>query len=233
MHQHQEPDRAPTPAPRADLYRTPHRTLRYLLANLLVAFGRTSFDDPADVETVLSELAAVLAACDAHVAHEDQHVRPVLLERAPSTLVAIDGEHADHARHVEELRALAASLRAAQTSDDKNDVGRTLYLHYSVFVAETLAHAAYEERVVQPLLERFVSAEELEKIHRAILASIPPPEMLRWARSMIPASDRATRAAFVQQIRSNAPPAAFAALMSDLRGVLSAPDLVDLQRRCG
>jgi hypothetical protein len=137
-----------------EVYETPHRTLRDLLATLLVTLGRTSFDDAAEVETVLGELASVLAACDAHIAHEDQHLRPALLERAPGTLVTLDGQHADHARHVAELRALAAALCDARTRDDKNALGRTLYLHYSVFVAETLVHSAYEERVVQPLLER-------------------------------------------------------------------------------
>jgi hypothetical protein len=216
--------------PRPDLYKTPHRTLRYMLANLLVELGRTSFDDPAEVEKVTGELAAVLAACDAHIAHEDEHVRPLLLERAPSTVGKLDGEHTDHTRHVEELRALAASLRDARTSEMKNDVGWTLYLHYSVFVADTLAHAAYEERVVQPLIERFVSAAELEELHRAIVASIPPREMLQFASSMIPAADRTTRAAFVAQMRSSAPPEAYAALMSNLRGVLDARDLADLEQ---
>jgi hypothetical protein len=225
------PASIPAPPRRVDMYSAPHRALRYMLSNVLVSMGRASFVDSVEVETILADLAAVLWACDNHIAHEDAHVRPALAQRAPSTIATIDGEHAEHARHVHELRSLASSLRLAQTPAGRIDLGRTLYLHYSLFVAETLAHAAYEERVVQPLLDRLFTFEELETIHLAVIASIPPQDMMVWLRSMIPAVERAERAALAGQVKANAPPPAFAALMNDLRAILRAEDFADLEQR--
>jgi hypothetical protein len=111
--------------------------------------------------------------------------------------------------------------------------GRTLYLHFSVFVAETLAHMAYEERVVQPLLERTFSAAQLQAIHFAIVSSIPSQEMMQWLRAMIPATDRARRAEMVANVRANAPPPMVAALLDDLQSRLSPRDFADLQNRLG
>jgi hemerythrin-like domain-containing protein len=208
------------PPRRVDVYGTPHRALRYLLSNLVVSMGRTSFGDPMEVEAVLGELASALSACESHIAHEDAHLRPALEQRAPSTVAEIDREHAAHAEQVEQLRALAASLRHAQTRERRIELGRTLTLHFSVFVAETFAHAAHEERVVQPLLDRLFSSEELETIHSAVLASIPPHEMMVWLRWIVPSATREERTALLAQVQANAPPDAFAALMSDLRKAL-------------
>ena len=221
----------PSSAPRVDLYRAPHKGLRYLLANLLLRMGSASFEEPGDARAVIDELEAALWACDGHIEHEDRHVRPALAERAPTAIATLDAEHADHAHQVAELRALSSALAAAGTPEERRVVGDMLYLHFSVFVAETLAHMAYEERVVQPLLDRLLSIEELGAIHVAIVSSIPPPEMITFLRSMVPGANRAERAELVGSVKANAPPEAFEALMRELRPRLSPEDWADLTRR--
>jgi hypothetical protein len=216
---------------RIELYRLPHKALRLCLTNVLVKMGRASFDEPTDVDAILADLALALWACDDHIAHEDTHVRPALAERASSTLATLDAEHTEHARQVAELRAIATSLRDSETAEDKTALGATLYLHFSVFVAETLAHMAYEERVVQTLLDRLFSTEELEAIHQAILASIPPQQMIASLRLFVPAINPAERAELLGGVKAGAPPQAFAAVLQEVRPLISVEDWADLGRR--
>jgi hypothetical protein len=204
-----------------------------MLSNLLVAMGRATFADPAEALAVASELSLVLWACDGHIVHEERHLRPLLTARTPNATSTLDDEHREHAQQVAELRAIAGALRDAATIEARVAVGHTLYLHFSVFVAETLAHMAYEERVVQPLLDRLCSTEELHAVETAILASIAPLDMIVWLRAMVPASDRRTRAELLAKVRAGAPPDVFTSLLNDLRPLLRAEDRADLAERLG
>ncbi len=191
-------------APRVDMYGPPHKMLRFMLGNLLVQMGATSFGDEAQAASTRATLEMALWACDSHIEHEDRHVRPALVERAPMAVGTLDTEHAEHVQQVAELRALAGALGKATSASERQALGQTLYLHYSVFVAETLAHMAYEERVVQPLLERLFTPAELQAIEGAILASIAPQEMMTLVRYMVPALNREERAGMLGGMKANA-----------------------------
>jgi hemerythrin-like domain-containing protein len=218
---------------RSNVYRAPHKMLRFLLANLLVEMGRTTFGETAQIEPILVQLESALVACDSHIEHEDSHVRPILAGRAPNAVSTLDTEHAEHAEHVAELRALARSLGGATTAEARTSLGETLYLHVTVFVAETLAHMAYEERVVQPLVERLFTDEELLAIHGAIIASIPPAEMMVALQAMIPASNREERAEMLGNVRAGAGEGAFRGILQSVRGLLRQDDFADLCGRLG
>lgn len=213
---------------RVDVYGTPHRALRYALSNVLLAMGRATFGDEADASAILAELENALWAADAHIAHEDQYLRPALLERGANAVHTLDDEHAEHATQVAELRAMARSLASAATSGARAALGETLYLHFSVFVAETFAHMAYEERVVQPLLDRLFEPEELERIHEAIVASIPPNEMFLWLGWMLPSTDRKQRGQLMAQVRAVVPPEVLGALLEVVRPRLAPADFAEL-----
>lgn len=224
------PSRQVQPA-HPQLYRAPHKALRFELAQLLVRMGAASFTDSLERDNVLDELESVLDFCDSHIKHEDDFVRPALVARSVSAVPTLDEEHAEHDTQVAELRSLARTLRESDLVSAQRSLGDTLYLHYSVFVAETLAHMAYEERVVQPLLERVFTPKEMFEIHYAILASIPPEEMMRALRSMIPASTRPERAEILEGGREAMPPEVFAGIVAQLCQLLPPAEGADLKSR--
>jgi len=168
-------------APGVDGFGPIHKALRYALADLLIAMGRASFLDDAQVERVLADLEDVLAFVEDHLRHEDDFVFPVLAARLSGTLDAMASAHSAHTQMVAELRALSKAAREASASK-RALVGRTLYLHYSVFVGEALVHMAEEERVLQPLLERLFTEEEIFGISARIQASLSPSEVARVTR---------------------------------------------------
>jgi len=211
------------------MYRSAHKGLRFLLGNLLLKMGATSFGKHEQNVAILSDFEIALHLCDAHIEHEDRFVRPALATRVDAdTIKKLDDEHAEHATQVAELRSLAGALLEATTTDSRESIGFTLYLHYSVFVAETLAHMAYEERVVQPLLLRVFSIDELVAIHMAIVGSVPPQEMGLFAAAMIPATNHEERVELLAGIQQSAPQEAFAGLMGIAKGALPANDFTEL-----
>ncbi|MCA9588745.1 MAG: hypothetical protein KC657_25690 [Myxococcales bacterium] len=202
----------PTSRPaRFDMYGPIHKALRHTLAGLLSSLGATSFASAEAPQALMDELEAALVFSERHIEHEDAFIRGPLLERAPTAVPSLDAAHLEHERLVAEIRGLA---RAVQTSSAaaRPALARALYLQVGAFVADTLVHMNEEERVVQPLLERLFTDEELLEMHGKIIASISPGEMLEVTRRMIPAVSLEERVAILAGARASAPPEAFAAV---------------------
>lgn len=169
---------------RVDMFGPIHKALRCALADLLVSMGRASFLEDVQAQRVVADLEEVLFLCEGHLAHEDRFVFPRLATRLSGPLESIESAHDAQPRMIAELRALAASVARAPI-DKRPLVGRTLYLHYSAFVGEALLHMAEEEQVVEPLLERLFTDEEIEEVRAQIQASLTPSEVERITRFIL------------------------------------------------
>jgi hypothetical protein len=188
-----------------------HKAIRFALSDLLVRMGKGEF--------TFAELEDVLAYCESHLAHEETFFRPAFATRI-GALTAFDEGHPVHERYVAELRALAKSAESA-APEHRATSARALYLHFSKFVGENLAHMAEEEEVLQPLVERHFADDELLAIQGRLMASLAPPEMVRSAKFMLRALDRSERAFLVGGMAKNAPRPAVLALLDAVKPVLS------------
>jgi iron-sulfur cluster repair protein YtfE (RIC family) len=172
--------------PRLDVFGRIHRGIRFALCDLLLRMGRG--------ESWQGELEDVLLFCEGHLAHEERFLRPALSSRQKGPLTTFDKGHPEHTRFVAELRALAKNA-AEVPAARRASLERTLYLHYSAFVANNLAHMAEEEQVLQPLLERLFSDEELLAIHGKMMSALTAEERALAARYLFAALDREERIA--------------------------------------
>jgi hypothetical protein len=226
---HSEPETSPhsyrvPPLPRIDLYGGAHRGLRLGHTRLLARLGSTSYTERAAVESTLDELEAFLELAELHLRAEERHYHPALERRRPHAAARLDEQHRGHEHAFIELRALAAKLSAA-TRDGAPAVGRALYLRYSSFMAEDLAHMAEEELVTLPLFHALYGDAELVEIQSALVADIPPPERVAFLCLMVPASNHEDRVALLGGLKAQLPPPAFAGLVAALRPALPEPEL--------
>lgn len=182
---------APRP-PRFDLFFSIHKAIRFGLCQLLLDAGATAFDDAAEVGALVGRIRAQLELCERHAEMEDRFIRPALAERTRGALEVFDTGHAHQRRIVQELAALLSALTEAAPTE-RSRVGRTLYLHLGTFLAESLTHMAEEERVIQPLLERHFTDDELRAIHAALIAACTPEERLLSASWMLRAASQPER----------------------------------------
>jgi hypothetical protein len=87
-----------------------------------------------------------------------------------------------------------------------------------------------EETAHNAVLWAHYTDAELAAIHEALVASIPPEEMMLVARWMLPSVGAAERLGMLLDMRSKAPPPAFAAVLETIRPHLSAGDWSKLAR---
>ena len=178
--------------PRFDLFLPIHKAIRFALADLLSRMGSTDFADATAAQRIASDLTTVLALCEDHRRTEDEIVFPTLRSRMSGDLVSVIDAHEDQQRIVEELTAASATL-LSESTENRPRVGRTLYLHYSKFVGELLAHMAEEEQVASPLFERLFSQEEVMGIHAKVMAFLSIEEHFRGAKFILRALNRPER----------------------------------------
>ena len=220
----------PAPLPQVDLYGTVHKGLRLALCSLLTRMGSTDFSEPRRAAVVLDDLEGVLYLCEHHIDHEEAHIHPAVDRKRPGFIAALEAEHVDHAAAIRELRALAEAVVAAPAALS-GPFGRALYLRFSSFVSENLAHMVEEETEVEALLSRLFSTAELTAIHDALIGSIGPDEMVAFLRVMVPASSPEGRFALLSGAKAAMPPAAFEVLLRSFRPSLEEADWRDLASR--
>jgi hypothetical protein len=199
-------------APRFDMYSGIHKALRALMADTLLAVGRM---DPADEDEVVQATGRVLelvAICAGHLQHENDFLHTAIEARAPGASAAVGHEHEEHVKHIARLSDLVIVLRAAPP-EPRAAAASTLYRELALFVAENFEHMHVEETAHNAVLWARYTDAELVAIHDALVASIPPQEMMAIARWLVPFQNPQDRFHLLADMRAKAPAPAFQAVM--------------------
>lgn len=212
---------------RHDIYRGIHKALRSFMSDTMIAVGRTDAADEAEVGETLARLKSLLAICRLHLVDENQFIHPALESRRPGSSAKIADEHVHHTDSFAEIEQLAREVERS-IGGQREAALLALYHRLSLFVADNFVHMHAEETRHNTILWATHSDGELQAIEGAIVASIPPQEMMIALRWMVPAMNAAERAALLGGMRASAPPAVFDAVMDAVRPHLGSRDRAKL-----
>jgi hypothetical protein len=216
-------------APRMDLYAGIHKALRHMMVDTLAEVGRIDVDDAQDLHCGTQRVLDLLAMCASHLQHENDFVHAAIEARAPGASAAVGHDHASHVADIERLSTLTRSLRAAAPGP-RAAAALRLYRELSRFVAHNFEHMLVEETAHNAVLWAHYTDAELMALHDALVASIPPQEMMVIARWMIPAMSPAERAMVLGDMRTKAPAPAFDAILAVVQPHLDATGWTKLAR---
>jgi hypothetical protein len=207
---------AASATPRMDMYAGIHKALRALMTDTLLAVGRMDCADDLEFAQVTQRVVELLDFLRSHLSHENTFVHPAMEARQPGASDRIANEHEDHQRELDTLARAVEALRA-QPASRRDAAALALYRDLSLFIAENFQHMHIEETGHNAVLWARYTDEELAAIHNALVASIPPQEMMFTLRWMVPFMNPAERAALLQDIRWNAPAPVFQAAIDTVR----------------
>jgi hypothetical protein len=219
-------------APRFDMYRGIHKALRAAMADTLLAIGRLDTDDEADVAQASERVLALLAMCRGHLAHENEFVHAAIEARAPGASDAIAHEHEEHMRHIAALQSLVEAI-VGSTGQQRAAAADRLYSALALFVADNFQHMDVEETAHNALLWARYTDAELVAVHDALVASIPPQQMMEVARWLVPFMNPMERLGLLGDMRAKAPAPAFQAVLDTVRPHLSNVEWNKLARGLG
>lgn len=215
-------------APRYNIYAVIHKGLRAWMAHTQQMLGRADWLDTEDSSAALEELRSLMAVCRAHLAHENDFIHPAMEARRPGSSGQTGGDHGEHIHAIDTLLARAATLETTR-GPRRLELGYALYLALAMFVAENHEHMDIEEVRNNAALWSAYSDAEILAIEQALVASIPPPEMMLTLRWMLPHANHGERCAMLMGMRAGAPAEAFADVLGMLQPLLSVRDWTRLQ----
>lgn len=212
---------------RWDIYGPIHKGLRLAHGELLRRLGRADFDTEIPAQ-LLADMRAHLALAACHLADEETVIHPALDARAPGAAAGLDADHAHHHARLALLDSAIGAIEHAAPSD-RRALGRGLYLTFSNFVAEDLAHMFREETEIWPRLCALFSDEELAGLEMTIVTSLSKADNIAFMRMMLPAMNRAERSALLGAMKNGARPEAYAEVIElAARPTLAPEDLTHL-----
>lgn len=217
---------------RFNFYAGIHKALRAFMADTLLAVGRTDPTDDAELERTVAQVNELMALCESHVAHENGFAHPMLEARSPGVSSTVAQEHEGHLHHIAHLRDAAQALPSC-TAGEREAGLHALYLALALFVADNLQHMHKEETVHNAALWAAYSDVELVEMHDALLATIPPAEMMLVMRWMMPNLTAHERLGVMQDMRAKAPAPVFEGMVDAARGMLGVQDMLKLARGLG
>lgn len=219
-------------APRMDMYAGIHKALRALMADTLLAVGRMDCDDALERARTSQRVMGLLDFCASHIKHENQFVHTAIEARAPGASDLIAHEHETHEQQLGELREMAAALLKGPPSG-RAAAALDLYRQLALFIAENFRHMQIEETAHNAVLWARYTDAELAGIHNALVASIPPHEMMYTMRWLVPFMSPAERTAVLADMQAHAPAPAFAAVLDTVRPHLTETEWAKLARSLG
>jgi hypothetical protein len=219
-------------APRVDLYAGIHKALRALMADTLLNLGRADAEDALELAEATQRVLQLLDFCRSHLRHENEFVHRAMEARAAGSSSRIAHEHD---QHEEEIAALAAEATALLNGEPASRAAGALALYrgLSLFIAHNFEHMHVEETAHNAVLWARYTDAELMAIHDALVASIPPEEMMFTLRWLVPFMNPAERAAMMADMRAHAPAPAFAAALEVVRPHLSEREWAKLAASLG
>jgi len=219
-------------APRVDLYAGIHKALRALMADTLLAVGRMDSEDALERAQVTQRVLELLDFCRSHLRHENDFIHPALEARAPGASGKIAHEHEEHLQAIVALADQATALLQCEPAA-RPAAALALYRALSLFIAHNFEHMHVEETAHNAVLWARYTDAELIDLHNALVASIPPAEMMYVLRWMVPFMNPAERAAMLGDMRDHAPAPAFAAALEVVRPHLGEREWAKLGRDLG
>jgi iron-sulfur cluster repair protein YtfE (RIC family) len=217
--------------PRSHLYRSIHKAVRALLAELCALASATDFSAAEELEQLRVRVKRDFGMLSGHAHHEEEYVHPLLEQHRPNIARMLNAAHDDQHEQMPTLERCLAAIDPSAA--DAVERGAAFCLGLSRYMADQLEHMADEEQIAMPALYEAIDEARLIAVHDALVASVPPEEMMGWLVYMIPAVSAPERAGMLMGMRLGAPPEAFAAVLEIARTSLEPRLFADLSRRLG
>ncbi|MGC4396717.1 hypothetical protein [Hydrogenophaga sp. T2] len=214
---------------RFNLYAGIHKALRHTMTDTLIALGRTDAADEAALRNACDRMVELMEMCERHLEHENRFIHTALQLRCPGVCDAVAREHEDHLRATQQLSAAARGM-AAVPAEQRASAMHALYLALALFVADNLQHMHAEETRHNAALWAAYDDLELIALHDALVASIPPQEMMQTLHWMLPAVNATERLGLLNDLQAKAPAPVFDAVLDLARLRLNQPDFARLAR---
>jgi hypothetical protein len=190
-----------------------HKGLRAMLYETAIQIQQTDFSNSDEAELILTQIKILIELFDKHAHSEDRFVFAALQACDPAVVDAFEQEHVQEHALGENLNRLITTFSDALPDDDKLQTGKLLYQAFIEFMIFNLQHMCKEEDIINKLLWRNYTDEQLKGITANILVNISALQMTQFTRWMMRGLSNQEIAGWLKEVKNTAPDFVFQALM--------------------
>lgn len=190
-----------------------HKGLRAALYQTALQLQQTDFNEEGPAGEALDKVREIIMLFEGHAHKEDHFVLPMINEYEPSVVATFNAEHVEDERLGKELKNAADLLAACETPSEKASAGRALSESFVRFMVFNLEHMAKEEEIINKILWRYYSDDEIKAVTAQISKQDPPWIQEFYTTWMIRGINNDEAIGWMKAIERGVPPIAFQSLL--------------------
>lgn len=199
---------------RYNMFNQVHKGLRALLYDTAMRVQHTDFWNVEEAGDTLRRIREVISLFDKHAHAEDNFVFPAIKKYEPSVADLFEQEHIKDHQLGEELLGASNAYEAAAVITGKALIAPRICRLYDRFVAFNLEHMLKEEEVLNPILWRYYSDEELFEITRQIVSQVPAHVMAKMNKWMLRGLHTGEIIGWLKSVEAGAPEVVYHSLLA-------------------
>jgi len=186
-----------------------HKALRAMLYETATEIQRTDFSNEEETRSVIASITMVVDVFDKHTYNEDHFVFSAIEQYEPSIVDAFEQEHARDHELSTQLRTLINVYRSLGSDEERTQLGSALRKAFVDFLAFNLVHMAKEEDVINNLLWRYYTDDQIQAIEKEIISNQAPESTAVVWRWMLRGLSNTEIINWLKTVEKNAPPFVF------------------------
>jgi hypothetical protein len=197
---------------RYNIFNLIHKGLRASLYQTALQLQQTDFSIEEETEDALNKVREIIMLFEGHAHKEDSFILPAIREYEPSVVACFESEHETDEALGDQLRSTIELITIASPSD-RVTMGASLTESFVSFMVFNLNHMAKEEDILNKLLWRYYSDDEIKSIGQQISSSTPPWIQEFYATWMLRGINNSEATTWMQAIEKGTPPVVFRTLL--------------------
>ena len=159
---------------RYNIFNLIHKGLRASLYHTAIQLQQTDFSEQAETEEAVNRVREIIMLFEEHAHKEDRFILPVIRQFEPSVAAGFEDEHKKDEELGSQLQNSIRKTESAHTLLEKLEAGRNLIGSFEAFTLFNLQHMAKEEDLLNKILWRYYSDDEIKTISTSIAQSVAP-----------------------------------------------------------
>ena len=202
---------------RLNIFNQVHKGLRASLYETALLLQQANFTSANESDVAMERIKEVLMLFEEHARKEDFYILKAIVPYEPSVADAFEQEHIEDMELSAELSDAVVAFESLLDNSEREAAGRKINELFAAFIAFNLKHMGKEELVINEILWRYFSDNEILQIQNRIVASTQPWHQDFFSKWMLRGINNAEAASWLLAVERTAPPIVYQTLFNKAR----------------
>lgn len=206
---------------RYNIFNQVHKGLRALLYDTAMQIQQTDFWNAEEASGTLRRIRAMISLFDKHARCEERFIMAAVKNYEPSVADLFQQEHSRSRLLAEYLAGAVKAYEVAPVITGKSLIAPKITGGFNRFIAFSLEHLTKEEEVLNAILWRYYSDEELFNITKQMALSASPIIMAKLNKWMLHGLHTGEIIGWMKNVEAHAPEPVYQSLLATAEKELS------------